>query len=112
MILTDEQVQEKIESPLNLLNRLRKTTEIKIPSLPAPKSSDLIPDLDDKVKHGTIRSKAADIMHAALGELALSVTSVKPEKLAQIIREMNQVVTSRENQDRDVTIKLLSTHHK
>lgn len=110
MILTDEQVQERIESPSNLLNRLRRTTatlKLQIPSLPAPKAADLVDDLEDKIRHGTIRQKAADIMHDALEELKISVKSVKPEKLAQIVREMNTVVTSRENEDKEKTTQVI-----
>lgn len=104
MILSDEEVQEKIESPLNLLNRLRSSTRERsiIPSLPPPRSDEVIDDLEDKIKIGSIRQKAAGIMADALGELKNRMSELKPEKLAQVAAEMNKVLLTRpESDDKD-----------
>jgi len=100
MILSDKEIQERVESPLNLLNRLRRTSlQVTSPSLP-PKSEDILKDLDEKIKLGTVRSTAASIMVDALAELKLRIPDVqKPEKLAQIAAEMNKVVQSRDDSD-------------
>jgi len=100
MILSDEEVQERVESPLNLLNRLRHATRGNSPCLPAPKSSDLIPDLDSKIGPD-VKKQANRIMSAALAELELRIPDVsKPEKLAQIASEMNKVLVAREDKDK------------
>lgn len=102
MILTDEEIKDRIESPLNLLNRLRSTTGGKSvhsqhPALP-PKSGDIISNLEDKIANSGTRSKAASIMSAAMDELRARLPEVqRPEKLAQIAREMSQVVSNHDN---------------
>ena len=85
---------ERIESPLNLLNRLRKTTTpTRIPSIPT--SSELIPDLDERLRHGSTRSKALDIMGLAMDELKNRITEVsKPRELAAIASEMGKVIAN------------------
>lgn len=105
MILTDEDIQERIESPLNLLNRLKSSLtkattphpSSGIPSLP-PKASDIVDDLEDKIKNSSARTKAMSIMVAAMDELKLKLPEVqKPEKLAQIASEMNKIISAHDN---------------
>jgi len=104
MILTDDEIQERIESPLNLLNRLKSNLgkgigshSIQIPSLP-PKSEDIIEDLEDKIANKTTRSKANGILNAAMDELHKRIPEVqKPEKLAQIAAEMAKVVSHQDS---------------
>ena len=101
MILTDEEVKERIESPINLLNRLKSLSTNKnsfkqsdIPSFP-PSADELISDLDEKIKYGSIKSKAMGIMTDAMNELKIRIPEVsKPEKLAQIAAEMSKVINS------------------
>lgn len=102
MILTDEEVKERVESPLNLLNRLKRVSGDKShsPCLPSPRANDILDNLDDKIKHGSLRQKAADIMTSALEELKIRIPDIqKPEKLAAIARDMNQVLISRQDQE-------------
>jgi hypothetical protein len=109
MILEDEEIQERIESPLNLLNRLRSTTKkAESPSLPSPNSKEIIDDLDEKIKYGAVRGQAAAIMSSALTELQQRIPDVqKPEKLAQIAAEMNKVLISRQDQDKQLPGQLI-----
>lgn len=101
MLLTDDDIQERIESPLNLLNRLRNVSRAHSPSLPIPKSGDLIPDLDERLGPDT-KKQAAKIMGMALKELEMRIPDVqKPEKLAAIAESMNKVVMAREDKDKD-----------
>ena len=100
MLLTDDEIQERIESPLNLLNRLRNASKAHSPSLPIPSSGDLIPDLDEKLG-GDVRKQAQKIMHSALKELEMRLPDVqKPEKLAAIAESMNKVLIAREDKDK------------
>lgn len=116
MILSDDEIRERIESPLNLLNRLKTSlnrtiapgfagqiaphTPVSIPSLPAPSSSDIIEDLEDKISKSTVRSKAVGIMTAAMDELRARIPEVqKPEKLAAIAAEMAKVVSHQDNRN-------------
>lgn len=102
MILNDEEIKERVESPLNLMNRLRKTSETKTISPCLPSASDLVNNLDEKIENGTIKQQAFGIMNDAMKELKLRIPEIsKPEKLAQIARDMNQIVTARQDTDRD-----------
>lgn len=112
MILNETEVTERMNSPLNLLNRLKATTSKAngcnpfaktnlIPSIPT--SSDIIPDLDEKLENSTntIKSKASKIMIQAMDELKLRVNeTTKPEQLAKIAAEMNKIVTTETENNR------------
>jgi hypothetical protein len=106
MLLNDEEIRERIESPINLINRLRNTLSKPtlnglIPSMP-PKAEDVISDLEEKISNTTARSKARDIMNLAMDELKVRMPEIqKPEKLAQIAREMAQVVSHQEAKSND-----------
>jgi hypothetical protein len=98
MLLNDDEVQERIESPFNLLNKLKTLTQpskkLNIPSLP-PKAEDVIADLEDKISNTVIKSKAKAIMNSAMTELEKRLPEIeKPERLAVIAREMGQVIAS------------------
>lgn len=107
MILNDDEIQERIESPLNLLNRLKSSLGKaispnhfpQIPSLP-PKSSDIIDDLEDKISNSSVRSKAVGILTAAMDELKIRIPDVqKPEKLASIAAEMSKVISNQDSRN-------------
>ncbi len=55
MVLDDIEINSRLESPDNLVNRLRsltrldKSNRVQIPSLP-PSADDVIADLDEKLK--------------------------------------------------------------
>lgn len=106
MLLDDAEVTERMESPLNLLNRLKSITTHKhkpeIPSLP-PSSDKIIEDLEDKLAYGSLKTKAAGIMIDAMNELKSRIPEVsRPEKLAAIAENMNRIVNAKnENNDRD-----------
>jgi hypothetical protein len=103
MLLSEDDLQERLESPLNLLNRLRNVTSpANIPSLP-PSSKDLGLDktIDEKLAVGKLRETAAGVMSSALAELKVRIGDVsKPRELAMIAKEMNAIVQSRENENR------------
>jgi hypothetical protein len=113
MILTDDDVKERIESPLNLLNRLRTSLDRAVdgasnnphsivPQLP-PKAEDLIPDLEEKIQNKTARSKAMGIMTAAMSELESRLPEIrKAETLSQIAWNMSRVIASADD----------SAHHR
>lgn len=111
MILSNEEVQERIESPLNLLNRLRSRSQSSgdSPCLP-PKSQDIIPDIDEKLNSSveSVRKKAAAILSSTLDELKQRIPDVqKPEKLAQIAAEMNKVLVSRDEKSENKTSQII-----
>ena len=106
MLYTDEDVQERVSSPLNLLNRLRTAVNKKpsTPCLPAPSISDLIPDINEKVEENLtdVRKQASKILTATLKELEARIPDIqKPEKLAQIAVEMNKVLVTRDDRDKE-----------
>jgi len=101
MLLNDDEIKERIESPLNLLNRLKSSlashSPIKIPALP-PTASEIIDNLEDKIKNTSTRSKASNILNAAMDELQKRISEVqKPEKLAAIATEMSKVISNHDN---------------
>jgi hypothetical protein len=101
MLLTDEEIASRIESPMNLLNRLRTATKAVSPSLPSPKAKDIISDLDDKLV-GNARQQAAGILDLTLKELRQRIPDIqKPEKLAQIADQMNKILTSRPEKENE-----------
>jgi hypothetical protein len=105
MILDEQEVKDRFESPMNLLHRLRSTTRQKtvdsngnpvniIPSLP-PTSEQVIEDLEEKLAYGSIKSKAAGIMIKAMDELNARLPEIqRPEKLAAIAADMSKVVNA------------------
>jgi len=109
MILDEIEVKERLESPLNLLNRLKDLTnshrKTSIPSLP-PDSS-IIEDLNEKIAFGSIKSKAAGIMSSALDELKQRLPEViKPKELASIAETMSKVVSTQEGKNGDNNTKI------
>lgn len=97
MILDEVEIKARMESPLNLLNRLRKITNPHnskglSPCIP-PTSDEVIPDLNEKIAYGSVKSKAMAIMTTAMDELKNRLPEVqRPEKLAAIAAEMGKVV--------------------
>lgn len=106
MILSDEEVKERLQSPNNLLNKLREATTPRpqIPCLPpTTKDLDLDKDIDEKLAVGKLRETAAGVMATALAELKNQIPNVqKPEKLAQIAGEMNKIVQSRKDDEKKI----------
>lgn len=105
-----------MESPLNLLNRLKSSLSraVNLPHIPSnsptdshtispvlpPSSSDIVADLEDKIANGGTRSKAVGILNAAMDQLRVRIPEVqKPEKLAQIAAEMAKVVNQHDNRN-------------
>lgn len=106
MILNDSEIAERLESPLNLMNRLRRLTnnssEVS-PCIP-PSSEQIIEDLKDKINSGSARSKATNIMISAMDELKTRLPEVrKPEDLARIASEMSKVVSNQSNAKKEDT---------
>ena len=110
MLLDDTEVTERMNSPLNLLNRLKSISRSHnknsidniIPTLP-PDAKDIIDNLEDKLAYGSIKTKAAGIMVAAMDELKAKLPEVqKPEQLARIAESMSKVVNAetKDNSDR------------
>ena len=102
MILNDIELANRLDSPDNLINRLRALTssskrearENRHPSLP-PTADELIDNLEDKLAISSVRSKANSVLAKALTELDNRITEAdKPEKLARIAESMTKVVES------------------
>ena len=107
MILNDQEVTERMESPMNLHNRLRALTAQRnskfsaIPSIPTAK--DIIPDVDEKLAFGGLKSKASSVMLKAINELDARISeTTKITDLARVAGEMNKIVTAEtEEKDKD-----------
>jgi len=106
MLLDDNEINARMSSPLNLLNRLRNhdAKAIDIPSLP-PKSEELVENLDDKIKAVSVKRTASEVMQKSLTRLNDLVETVeKPERLARIAKDMGAVVESMK-EDKDDNLK-------
>jgi hypothetical protein len=100
MLLTDEELKERMESPMNLMNRLHRAihpdTHTLANVLP-PSADEIIDNLEDKIKTGSIKSKALGLVSSALDELKNRLPEVqRPEKLAAIAESMAKVVNATE----------------
>lgn len=98
MLVNDDELKARLDNPNNLLNRLRNLTNPHkkniIPALP-PTADDVIADLDDKIANSTTKSKATNLLNAAMDELHKRLPEVsKPEKLAAIAADMSKVVNN------------------
>jgi len=102
MIISEQEVTERIESPLNLINRLRVATRgaqsrgaIQLP----PKAGDIIEDLDKKLALGSIKTKAAGIISAALDEIKNKIPGIdSPKELAKIVGEMSKITFAKDEE--------------
>lgn len=106
MILEQNDAQERLDSPNNLMNRLKELTQTKsgqsdIPSLP-PSADKLIDNLEDKLKIGGLKSKAADILSTVLDELKNRLPEVKPDRMHLVADSMNRILTA-ETAKRDIS---------
>ena len=110
MLLTDEEIQERLESPMNLLNRLKTATTPKtgIPTMPPVTSEDIKLDIPGKLAANGLRDTAARVMGKALKELEVQLPNVqKPEKLAQIATEMNKVLNATQDKDKNPPAQII-----
>lgn len=100
MVLDDIDINSRLESPDNLINRLRsltrldKSNRVQTPCLP-PSADDVIADLDEKLKSTSIRTKATKILSEAMNQIQSRIEEIdKPEKLARIAESMNKIIES------------------
>lgn len=97
MILNEEDAIERLESPLNLLNRLRSISEAKPrhPALPLapPSISELIQDVDDKIITSKISASATDVLSDSLSMLKERLPEIQKAKdLAVVAFNMNKIL--------------------
>ena len=105
MLMDEQAVIARFESPLNLLNRLKssltsRNSSVQIPSIP-PTAESIVENLEDKIKAAGLKTKAANIMSSCLDELRTRIPEIqKAEKLASVAETMNKIVTA-ENKNKD-----------
>lgn len=111
MILDAEDTNVRLESPLNLINRMKflgtqkeKSLEIfgikedklenESPLMP-PSADKLILDLESKLKLGTAHDKAVDVLHDSVVMLHANLHNVdKIDKLSRIATDMGKVIAN------------------
>src|SRR5574338_75480 len=107
MLLSDSQVNERLNSLDNLINSLsgldrleshqiipaRDNKEIEIPTLP-PNIENLVDDLETKLRTAKINESALDIIDMSLEQLKMRLCEVeKPENLSRIASDMSKIVS-------------------
>jgi hypothetical protein len=110
MLLNEEELTTRMESPLNLLNRLKSLTNPHkkniIPALP-PTADELISDLDNKLGNKSAEKQAKAVMTAALTELEKRLPEVtKPEKLSAIAHDMSKIVSNTKAKESEGGVKI------
>jgi len=108
MLLSSEEVDNRLSSPLNLINRLRRVTADReqlvmfgvqpdsrggeVVSLP-PSIDSLIDGIDERLNVNEIESAAKSILLSSMKELAVRLPEVqRPEKLSTIAADMNKII--------------------
>ncbi len=105
MIVSEQEVTARLESPSNLLNRLRAASSnsknrVSSPLLP-PTADELVEDLEEKLKVNSIKNKAQSIMIQAMDVLESKIEEVsKPESLARIAETMSKISESQTAKDK------------
>lgn len=111
MLLPDNEVDARLASPLNLMNRLRRETSreavsqlVTVPSAAfelgndkplfmPPSADELVPDLDKKLELGTANRDAVGILTDSLSLLRMRLPEIQNAKeLARIATDMGKVV--------------------
>lgn len=113
MIIPNDKAVERLDSPLNLINRLRKHETgvdpldiFKTPAVGPDTESDedskvdsaisidkLIKDADSQIQLASAHDKAVRLMNTVISEMELRVNEVKPEKLPAILTAASKLVT-------------------
>ena len=108
MILTEEEVNIRLESPGNLINRMRaisnnsnamslfgvsKTSQSESRILP-PSVEQLIDNAEGKIKLGVVQNSALEVLNQSLNELKLRLPEVdKVKDFSTIAKDMNAIIT-------------------
>lgn len=98
MLIDEEELVTRMESPLNLLNRLKSLTNPHkkniIPALP-PSADELISDLDEKLSSsGKPELQAKRVLEKTLTELEKRIPEVtNAEKLSGIAHNMSRIIS-------------------
>lgn len=104
--MTNEEVNSRLESPDNLINRLRSSMTTRcLPmrneddkSEPTPTVAELVDNLEDKLKFGAVRAKALSVLHDSLEVLHGNLGNVtKIKDLSGIASDMNRILTADES---------------
>lgn len=111
MLLSEEDVELRLASPLNLINRMKQSAGMDVfvgmhhrkenDSNPAvvtalpPSIDDLVENVTSKVKLNAVQEQALDLMHDSMGRLKLRMDEIdKPEKFAAVAHQMNNILNS------------------
>lgn len=106
MLLSESDAQDRLESPLNLLNRLKSGLNPPVkkathPAIP-PKAEEIIANLDEKINLGALKGKAAGILSSSLDELKNRLSEVtKPSQLASIAKTMGDIISDVEEKTKN-----------
>jgi hypothetical protein len=90
--MSDEQVELRINSPLNLLNRLRALSPSVSPCLP-PRAEDIVPNLNEKLSKKNLEHSAGEILGECLTELRNRVAEIRPAQIANVARQMSGIIS-------------------
>jgi hypothetical protein len=115
MLISDQAAKEKLNSPLNLFNRLAELSQstprhnqrqnnqnglsLFVPPSAVQPSPDEVPSLDGlldnaetKIKLGLAHDKAVDLIHSAVSALHDKIDDIKADKLPSVITSASKMI--------------------
>lgn len=107
MILNEAEMNARLDSEDNIVNRFRKLTDAAVVSIPEyvetnndkliPSINDLVTDVDDKINQSKGLSNAKALLAMSTQKLISRLDEVdKPTDLARIASDMNKIVNGLE----------------
>lgn len=110
MILNEAEMNARLDSEDNIVNRFRKLTDAAVVSIPSyeqvserynetvPSINDLVTDVDDKINQSKGISNAKTLLAMSTQKLISRLDEVdKPTDLARIASDMNKIVNGSES---------------
>jgi len=107
MLLSTEEANLRLESPENLINRLRRKisipdarilppedkSETRMVVLP-PSVDDLVDNLDSKLKLSSMQEKAVDIINDSMTLLKERMSEVPTKSLSHVAADMSKIISN------------------
>ena len=96
MILDTNDVNERLQSPRNLINQLavRQPQSRGLDLFTGPRSDELIPDVVDRIKESAVKTAALDVLHDSLINLKMRVSEIDRAKdLSVVALNMKRILT-------------------
>lgn len=105
MVLEESDVISRVNSPLNLFNKLAalrestRNSRAPIVSIP-PTAKEIIPNLDDKLTLHNVKGKAISIMNKCMDKLDDNIELMPVKSLGNTVKQMGDAIKALEPEDK------------